>query len=127
MRRTIAAAVVVLGLGAVAAPALATLTFNAIQTYSSGEVVEWTGAPDSEEPAAQVEVYDIGAGEGEGQLAVLARLNEAAGEAAGGPATEGDEEDDKEESSGSLGVLLGGLGVALGFIAILFSAPRRVK
>lgn len=104
-----------------------TLTFNAIQTYSSGEVVEWTGAPDSEEPAAQVEVYDIGAGEGEGQLAVLARLNEAAGEAAGGPATEGDEEDDKEESSGSLGVLLGGLGVALGFIAILFSAPRRVK
>lgn len=87
-----------------------TLTFNAIQTYSSGEVVEWTGAPDSEEPAAQVEVYDIGAGEGEGQLAVLARLNEAAG----GPATEGDEEDDKEESSGSLGVLLGGLGVALG-------------
>lgn len=51
-----------------------TLTFRALQTYEGGEVVEWTGAPDSEAPAAQVAVYDIGAEEGEGQLGVLARL-----------------------------------------------------
>jgi periplasmic copper chaperone A len=30
------------------------LTFPAIQTYDNGEVVRWIGAPDSEEPAAQV-------------------------------------------------------------------------
>ena len=51
-----------------------TLTFKAFQTYEGGEVVKWTGAPDSESPAAQVAVYDIGAEEGEGQLGVLARL-----------------------------------------------------
>src|SRR5688500_13570725 len=57
-----------------------TLTFNAIQTYSSGEVVEWTGAPDSETPAAQVNVYDIGAEEGEGEIAVLAQLAQGDGD-----------------------------------------------
>ena len=31
-----------------------TLTFPAIQTYDNGEVVRWIGAPDAEEPAAQV-------------------------------------------------------------------------
>jgi periplasmic copper chaperone A len=30
------------------------LTFPASQTYDSGEVVRWIGAPDSEEPAAEV-------------------------------------------------------------------------
>jgi periplasmic copper chaperone A len=31
-----------------------TLTFPALQTYDSSEVVRWIGAPDSEEPAAEV-------------------------------------------------------------------------
>jgi uncharacterized protein YcnI len=31
-----------------------TLTFPALQTYESGEVVRWIGPPDSEEPAAEV-------------------------------------------------------------------------
>lgn len=57
-----------------------TLTFEAIQTYSSGEVVRWRGAPDSEEPAARVETVDIGAGENEGELAVLAELNDEVAE-----------------------------------------------
>lgn len=94
-----------------------TLTFNAIQTYSSGEVVEWTGAPDSEEPAAQVNVFDIGAGEGEGQLAVLARL------AQGGDETE--EEDDGEDDDSSLGVILGGAALALSVIALGLSLRKR--
>lgn len=33
-----------------------TLTFKALQTYSSGEVVRWIGAPDAEEPAPQVKL-----------------------------------------------------------------------
>ena len=39
-----------------------TLTFKAVQTYSSGEVVRWIGPPDSESPAPQVKLT---AGEGE--------------------------------------------------------------
>lgn len=52
------------------------LEFRASQHYDSGEVVEWTGPADGEEPAARVAVYDIGAGEDEGELAVLARVQE---------------------------------------------------
>lgn len=33
-----------------------TLTFKAVQTYSSGEVVRWIGPPDSEGPAPQVKL-----------------------------------------------------------------------
>jgi len=97
------------------------LTFEATQTYSSGEVVEWTGAPDSEEPAALVNVYDIGASEEEGQLAVLARLNEAA-------ATGGAEADnDDGEASDSVGLILGGLAILLSLVALALAAPRRSR
>lgn len=57
----------------------ATLEFLATQAYDSGKVVEWVGPADSDEPAPLLNVLDIGAGEEEGQLAVLARLNSAAG------------------------------------------------
>lgn len=56
-----------------------TLEFKATQTYQGGEVVEWAGAPDSEEPAALVQIYDLALDEGEGQLAALAELHQAAG------------------------------------------------
>lgn len=36
--------------------------WGAIQTYDDGSVVEWTGAPDSEEPASVVEVVSAGSG-----------------------------------------------------------------
>jgi uncharacterized protein YcnI len=96
-----------------------TLTFEAIQTYSSGEVVEWTGAPDSESPAAQVNVFDIGAGEGEGELAVLADL------AQGGTEETDDDAEGDDEGSDSLGLILGGLGTFLGLIAIVMASRRR--
>jgi uncharacterized protein len=32
------------------------LTFKALQTYSSGEIVRWIGPPDADEPAPQVEL-----------------------------------------------------------------------
>jgi uncharacterized protein YcnI len=34
--------------------------WKAIQTYEDGSVVEWTGAPDSEEPASVIEVVSAG-------------------------------------------------------------------
>jgi uncharacterized protein YcnI len=37
--------------------------WKAIQTYKDGSVVEWVGAPDSEEPASVVEVVSGGSGE----------------------------------------------------------------
>ena len=94
-----------------------TLTFNAIQTYSSGEVVEWTGAPDSEEPAAQVNVFDIGAAEGEGQLAVLSRLAQGRGET--------EEDDDGADDDSNLGVMLGGAALVLSVIALGLSLRKR--
>ena len=97
-----------------------TLTFKAVQTYSSGEVVEWTGAPDSEAPAALVNVYDIGAEEGEGQLAVLARLANAGAESG-----DDDGEDDEDGDDEMLGVALGGVGVLLGLIAIVLASRKR--
>jgi uncharacterized protein YcnI len=39
--------------------------WKAIQTYEDGSVVEWTGAPDSEEPASVVEVGSGGAEDAE--------------------------------------------------------------
>lgn len=40
--------------------------FRVMQSYSDGSVVEWTGAPDSEEPAAFVEVASSGESGGSG-------------------------------------------------------------
>jgi uncharacterized protein YcnI len=37
--------------------------WKAFQTYEDGSVVEWTGAPDSEEPASAIEVISGGSGE----------------------------------------------------------------
>ncbi|HEX2031045.1 MAG TPA: YcnI family protein [Actinomycetota bacterium] len=91
-----------------------TLEFAAIQTYDSGEVVRWIGPPDSEEPAALVEVLDIGAGEEEGELEVLARL-------AGGA----EAENSPAEDGGNLGVILGWIAIVLAAIALIVSLVRK--
>lgn len=49
------------------------LTFKAVQTYSSGEVVRWIGPPDSESPAPQVQ---LAAAEDEGGGAAPAAAEE---------------------------------------------------
>jgi uncharacterized protein YcnI len=101
-----------------------TLEFPALQTYSSGEVVRWIGPPDSEEPAALVDAIDLGAEEGQGQLEVLAELNTGSHEgeeAEGGEAAEAVAEEDES----SLPLVLGGLGAALGAIALIVSLSRR--
>lgn len=112
-----------------------TLEFSAFQTYEGGEIVRWTGAPDSDEPAARVNLYELDAEEGEGQLAVLAtlsqRVEELETQASGGegdesPSTESaaDVEDDDDGSS-TLALILGAGGLALGAIALLVALTRR--
>jgi uncharacterized protein YcnI len=89
-----------------------TLEFPAIQTYDSGEVVRWIGPPGAEEPAALVHGVDLGAGQDQGELAVLAEL--ARSRAASQP----------EDSSGT-GVVLGWIGIALGVLALIVALARR--
>ncbi|HEX2295266.1 MAG TPA: YcnI family protein [Actinomycetota bacterium] len=99
------------------------LVFEALQTYSSGEVVEWTGAPDSETPAARLTTYDLGLEEGQGQLAVLAALaadessDDDDGEAAG------DDAEDEDEGTGTATVL-SGIALVLALIALVLALRR---
>lgn len=104
-----------------------TLEFPALQTYDSGKVVEWVGAPDAGEPAARVAVLDIGAAEDQGQLGVLDRLQDEVGSLGEGEAdTEGeDDDDDEKEGSNALALALGGLGVLLGASALVLATRRR--
>lgn len=95
------------------------LSFRAIQVYDSGKTVRWTGAPDSEEPAALVHTYDIGVEEG-GELAAIAALHDqvAAEGSEAPPATEVPDEasEDGDDGDDTLPVTLSGaaLVVALG-------------
>ncbi len=92
-----------------------TLAFDAIQTYSSGEVVRWTDEPDSETPAATVATYDIDIPEGGGELAVLARIDDRLGAL----------QEDRDEDGSPLGAILGGIGIALGAVAIVLAMRTR--
>ncbi|HEY6777023.1 MAG TPA: DUF1775 domain-containing protein, partial [Thermoleophilaceae bacterium] len=90
------------------------LTFKAVQTYSSGEVVRWIGPPDSEEPAPQVKLT---AAEGEGGAAPAAQQQPAAGD--GG--------DDGGGGSGTLSIIaliVGAAGLAAGIAALLRGRGR---
>ena len=103
-----------------------TLEFEGIQTYSSGEVVRWVGAPDSEEPAPMVNVVALGAEEGQGQLSVLADLKEqletleAGSDAIGDTGSGGD-----EEGGLDTGTVLGGSGFGLGLVALIVALTKR--
>lgn len=102
-----------------------TLVFEALQTYTGGEVVRWTGEPDSETPAATVTTYDLGLDEGEGQIALLAEL--ASGEGSGAPADDGAAEagDDGEDDDGtSTATILSGIALVLAAIALVLALRR---
>ena len=98
------------------------LEFPAFQTYSNGEVVEWTGDPESEEPAARVSVVNLGAEEGQGQLAVLADVKEQIDAMGHTTATDDDVVDD---DGTDLGLVLGGTGTGLGAIALLVALTKK--
>lgn len=107
-----------------------TLEFEATQTYKGGEVVKWAGAPDSEEPSALVKTYDLALDEGQGQLAALAELRQAAG---GGDATGAADasdaaataDDDEADDAGDTGMLLGGAALAFSLVALWLSLRGR--
>lgn len=92
------------------------LTFRATQTYSNGEVVKWHGAPESDEPAPQVKIYDLGVERGEGQLALVARLSDE---------LEGDHGAGSAKDEDSLPVVLAGAGLAVALVALAVALSRR--
>jgi uncharacterized protein YcnI len=100
-----------------------TLTFEAIQTYSGGEVVEWTGAADSETPAATVTTYDLGGEEGQGQLAVLAELSSGGGDMTQHDMADGPEDDDEDEGTGTA-TILSGAALVLSLVALVLAMRR---
>ena len=95
-----------------------TMTFDAIQTYTGGEVVRWTGAPDSETPAASLTTYDLGLEEGQGELAALAELRGGAAE------PDGDAGDDGGTGTATI---LSGLALVVAMIALVLSVRRGAK
>ena len=113
------------------------LEFPAIQTYEGGEVVEWTGPEDADEPAAVVSTVEFGdiAEEGAGQLEVLhevvheiEELNETVagleeGSAGDEPQAATGEEEDGD--SDTLPLILGALGAALGAIALIVALSKK--
>jgi periplasmic copper chaperone A len=88
------------------------LTFKAVQTYSSGEVVRWIGPPDSEEPAPQVELT---AAEEEAASAPAAQQPAAA------PASE---DDDDGNGLAIAALIVGAAGLAAGVAALLLGRRR---
>lgn len=96
------------------------LEFRAIQTYSDGEVVRWTGAPDSETPAATVTTYDLGLEEGQGELALLAELAAASGETDSGAGS-----DDGGDEGVETGTIISGIALVLALIALVLSMRGR--
>ena len=100
-----------------------TIVFRAIQTYSGGEVVRWTGAADSETPATTVTTYDLNLEEGQGELAALAELRAAEG---GGSDDGGGSEaaDDGEDEGVETGTLLSGIALVLSLIALVLALRR---
>ncbi len=96
------------------------LEFKAAQTYKGGEVVRWAGAPDSEEPAALVKTYDLALEEGQGQLAALAELRQAAAEVPLATRTP-----DADEDQPDAGLLMGGGALVVALLALVLSLSAR--
>ena len=90
-----------------------TLTFKAVQTYDSGEVVRWIGEPDADEPAPQVKLTAATDGEA------------AAAEAGAAPAAASDDGGDDDDGNGLaiVALIVGALGLATAAFAV-FRRPR---
>jgi periplasmic copper chaperone A len=95
------------------------LAFPSLQTYSNGEVVRWTGPPDSDTPAPIVTV--LAPAEEEGQPAATPQPPAAAPEEAAG-------EEDEGNGLAVVALILGiaGLVAGLGALALAWNrSPRR--
>ena len=87
-----------------------TLTFKAVQTYSSGEVVRWIGSPDSEQPAPQVK---LAAAQPEGGAS-----EPAAEEQSAAPAESGGD-DDSGNTLAIIALVVAIAALAAGLLALL--------
>jgi uncharacterized protein len=96
----------------------AALTFKAIQTYSSGEVVRWIGPADAEEPAPQVTLTE-GGGE-HGAAAEPADTEPAAAQ------TEESDDDGAPVWLTIVALVLGALGLLAGLAALAERRKERV-
>jgi uncharacterized protein YcnI len=114
------------------------LSFKALQTYAGGEVVRWIGAPDSDTPAAVVEIVEA-AGQGEGAGAGHGG-EEPAGTGAAAPrqgeagayrlhqskiAVDLPEDDAASKGLAYAGLAAGIAGLLLGAAALLVALRRR--
>ena len=91
-----------------------TLTFQAVQTYSNGEVRRWIEPPDAESPAPQVKLT---AAEEEGGAAQPAAQQPQA------PAAEEDD-DSGSDTLSIIALIVGGLGLVAGLAALLTGRRR---
>jgi uncharacterized protein YcnI len=92
-----------------------TLSFKAVQTYSSGEVVRWIGPADSEQPAPQVK---LAAAEAEGGA------SEPAAEEQPAPPAESGGDDDSGNTLAIIALVVAIAGLAAGLLALLGARGR---
>jgi uncharacterized protein len=98
----------------------AALSFKALQTYDSGEVVRWIGPPDADEPAPRVTLAAVA--EEPGHAAAGAEKEPAAAE----EDDDGDDDDDGPSTALVIAALvLGALGLAAGLAGL--TAARRSR
>jgi uncharacterized protein len=95
----------------------AKLTFKAVQTYRSGAVVRWIGAPDADEPAPQVTLTAA-----EGAHGAAAKSDDD-GHAAPASASSGD--DGGTDGLAVAGIVIGGLGLAAGIGGVAMARRAR--
>ena len=93
------------------------LTFKALQTYDSGEVVRWIGPEDADEPAPQVTLT-----EAEGEAAHTAPAATST-PAAAAPATN---DDDGSDGLTIAALVIGALGLLAGATALVATRRDRV-
>jgi len=89
------------------------LVWKAYQTYSDGEVVEWTGAPDAEKPASVT--------------AVTAATGDAHGDGHGAAASSSAGATDDAEGRDTLTLSLAIAGLAAGVLALIVALVRKPK
>jgi len=85
-----------------------TLTWKAYQTYADGEVVEWTGAPDSKTPASTTSMTEAPAEAGHGEQ----KADQAAA-----PATPDQSPAQSADNSNTLPLVLSGVALLLSIIS----------
>lgn len=88
------------------------LTFKAIQTYSSGEVVRWIGAADSDNPAPVVSVTAVTGDHGDAAVAAVTEEDAA------------DESDGASKGLGIAALIVGALGLVAGVAAIMLARRK---